>query len=180
MIEPPSKESGIASPRLKSDILILSRPEAKLSSNESDAFVISSPGEYEIKNINITGVGDGDNIIYGIDMEGIKLAHLGFLKKESDNEKLELLGNVDIILIPVGGLGNELLDSEAAMKLINKLEPSIAIPMLFEVKGLKTKRAPLSAFVKESEAKDPPIPKLGIKKKDINEEETKIVILEKV
>lgn len=190
LIEPPGKESGIASPRLKTDILISSKP----LDNESEAFMINSPGEYEIKNVNITGIGDPSppvggsgqaNVIYGIEMEGIRLAHLGFLKKEPDNEKLELLGKVDIILAPVGGLPagrqgleNELLDAEAAMKLINKLEPSIAIPMLFDIKGLKIKRAPLSYFIKESEAKDSPLPKLVIKKKDINEEETKIVILE--
>lgn len=202
LIEPPSKESGIASPRLKTDILISSKP----LDNESEAFIVNSPGEYEVKNVNITGVGDPStssllgpegqsgprtagqaNIIYSIEMEGIRLAHLGFLKKEPDNEKLELLGKVDIILAPVGGLpagrqglGNELLNAEAAMKLINKLEPSIAIPMLFDIKGLKIKRAPLSDFIKESEAKEKPVPKLNIKKKDLTEEETKIVILEKV
>ena len=179
LIEPPSKESGLAAPRLKSDILIFSRSDsAKFASNEGETFIIDSPGEYEIKNVNIMGVGDDGNIMYHIEMEGIKLAHLGFLKKEPDSEKMEMLGKVDIILAPVGGLGNDLLEAEAAMKLINKLEPSIAIPMLFDIKGLKIKRAPISDFIKESEAKDKPVPKLGVKKKDINEEETKIVILE--
>ena len=107
------------------------------------------------------------------------MAHLGILKKDPGNEKLEQFGNPDIILVPVGGLRGELLDAEEAMKLINKIEPKIAIPMLYDIKGLKTKRAPLGAFVKESEAKDAPVPKLTIKKKDLAEEETKIVILEK-
>ena len=96
------------------------------------------------------------------------------------NEKLEQIGNPDIVFAPVGGLKSELLDAEAAMKLINKMEPKIAIPMLYDIKELKTKRAPLSLFLKESEAKDAPVPKLIIKKKDLIEEETKIVILEKV
>ena len=180
LIEPPSKESGIVSPRLKSDILISSKP----LDNESGAFIINSPGEYEIKGINIVGVGDSStgsgqaNIIYNIEMDGIKIVHLGFLNKELDNEKLELLGNPGIVLVPVGGLSGEILDAESAMKLVNKLEPSIAIPMLFDIKGLKIKRAPISDFIKESEAKDSPVPKLVVKKKDINEDETKIVILE--
>ena len=181
LIEPPSKESGIASPRLKSDILITA---AKPLDNKSEAFIINSPGEYEVKGINILGIGNNDNIIYSIEMDGIKTAHLGFLNKDLDNEKLELLGDPDIVLVPIGGSStkgeDELFDSQAAMKLINKLEPSIAIPMLFDIKGLKIKRAPISDFIKESEAKDSPMPKLSIKKKDINEEETKIIILEKV
>ncbi len=66
------------------------------------------------------------------------------------------------------------------MKLINKIEPLVAIPMLYDIKGLKIKRAPLSVFLKESEAKESSQPKLTIKKKDLIEEETKIVILDKV
>jgi len=115
------------------------------------------------------------------------MIHFGFLKKEPNNEKLEIIGEPDIVFAPVGGLPagkqdlkDELFDAEAAMKLINKMEPKIAIPMLYDIKELKTKRAPLSLFLKESEAKDAPVPKLIIKKKDLIEEETKIVILEKV
>lgn len=173
LIEPPSKESGLAVPRLKSDILISTKP----LNNENGAFVIDSPGEYEVKGVNILGIGDGDNTIYSIEMDEIKIAHLGFIKKELDNEKLELLGEPDIVLVPTGGLKDELFDAEAAVKLINKMEPKIAIPMLYDTRGLKIKRAPIADFIKESEAKDLPVPKLTIKKKDLAEEETKIVIL---
>lgn len=181
LIEPPQKESGINPPRLKSDVLIYSGQNTKYdmkNAKEDGIFVIDSPGEYEIKNINISGIGDGENTIYTIEMDDVRMAHLGFLKKEPNNEKLELIGNPDIVFVPVGD--GPVLDAEAAMKLINKIEPKIAIPMLYDIKGLKTKRAPLSAFLKESEAKESPVPKLAIKKKDLIEEETKIVILEKV
>jgi len=194
LIEPPQKESGINSPRLKSDILIYSRPggarlaplggAAKSQSNDNGTFVIDSPGEYEIKGINVLGISDPStssgqaNTIYNIEIDGIKIAHLGFLDKDLDNGKMALINDPDIVLVPVGN--NEVLDAEAAMKLINKLEPSIAIPMLYDIKGLKIKRAPLSVFLKESGTKESPRPKLTIKKKDLTEEETKIVILEKV
>ena len=142
------------------------------------AFIIDSPGEYEVGGVRVLGVADGENNLYNIEIDGVKISHLGFLKNDLDDEKISIFDDSDIILIPVGN--NEVLDAEAAMKLINKLEPSIAIPMLYNVKGLKTKRAPVTAFLKESEAKEPPQSKLTIKKKDINEEEIKIVILEKV
>lgn len=186
LIEPPRKESGLNPPRFKSDILIYSMSRPASDNEDAPVFVIDSPGEYEIKGVNIFGVSDPStssgpaNIVYTIEMDNIKMAYFGFLKKEPDNEKLELIGSPDIIFMPVGGVKGELLDAEAAMKLINKMEPSIAIPMLYDIKGLKTKRAPLSAFLKESEAKDAPVPKLVVKKKDLTEEETKIVILEKV
>ncbi len=188
LIEPPQKESGINPPRLKSDILIFSRPRADIASalsQQSEApFIIDGPGEYEVGGVRVLGVADPStgsgqaNNLYNIEVDGVKISHLGFLKNDLDDEKVAIFDDSDIILIQVGN--NEVLDAEAAMKLINKLEPSIAIPMLYDVKGLKTKRAPLATFLKESEAKEPPQPKLTIKKKDINEEEIKIVILEKV
>ena len=189
LIEPPQKESGINSPRLKSDILIYSKPRNSeglpLNGLETGTFVIDSPGEYEIKGINVLGIADDPstspgqaNTIYNIETDGIKISHLGFLGKDLDNGKMALINDPDIIFVPVGN--GSVLDAEKAMKLINKIEPSVTIPMLYDIKGLKIKRAPLSIFLKESEAKESSQPKLTIKKKDLIEEETKIVILEKV
>jgi len=175
LIEPPQKESGINPPRLKSDILMFSRPEKSRYEAANGNFVINGPGEYEVGGVRVLGVTDGENNLYNIEIDGVKISHLGFLKNDLDDKKVAIFDDSDIILIPVGN--NEVLDAETAMKLINKLEPSIAIPMLYDVKGLKIKRAPVAAFLKESEAKEPPQPKLTIKKKDINEEEIKIVIL---
>ncbi len=209
LIEPPQKESGISPPRLKSDILIYSKPREKavFADAESATFIIDGPGEYEVKGINILGVADPStssllgpegpsgprtaeqvNTIYNIEMDDVKIAHLGFLNNEPGDEALASLDDPDVVLVPVGG--NSVLDAEGAMKLINNLEPSIAIPMLYDLKGLsakggsasggKPKRAPISDFIKESGTKDAPQPKLIVKKKDLAEEETKIVILEKV
>ena len=182
LIEPPQKESGINSPRLKSDILIYSKSRnsegSPLSGSETGTFVIDSPGEYEIKGINVLGIADEENTLYNIEIDGIKIAHLGFLGKDLDDGKIALINDPDIVLVPIGN--GTVLDAEKAMKLINKIEPLVAIPMLYDIKGLKIKRAPLSIFLKESEAKESSQPKLTIRKKDLIEEETKIVILEKV
>ena len=182
LIEPPQKESGLNSPRLKSDILVYSKSRnsegSPLDGSETGTFVIDSPGEYEIKGINVLGIADEENTLYNIEIDGIKISHLGFLGKDLDNGKMALINDPDIIFVPVGN--GSVLDAEKAMKLINKIEPSVAIPMLYDIKGLKIKRAPLSIFLKESEAKESSQPKLTIRKKDLIEEETKIVILEKV
>lgn len=189
LIEPPQKDSGINPPRLKSDILIYSKNRSQMSDvkgqlSEPDAFVIDGPGEYEIKGINILGIADFSppvggsgqaNTIYNIEIDNIKITHLGFLNKDLDDEKMALINEPDIVLAPIGN--NDILDAGTAMKVINKIEPSIAIPMLYDIKGLKIKRAPLAIFLEESEAKETSQPKLTVKKKDLIEEETKIVIL---
>ena len=182
LIEPPQKESGLTPPRLKSDILIMNgirEPEA--GGWQSEAFTIDGPGEYEVKGVNVLGIANSStdseqaNTLYSIEMDGVKIVHLGFLGENLSSDKLEILDDPDIVLAPIGG--GSTLDSEKAMKLINNLEPSIVIPMLYDIKGLKIKRESLLPFLKESGAKDSPQPKLTVKKKDLAEEETKIVIL---
>lgn len=181
LTDPPSSDTGLAAPRLKADILILSKP-ADVPGASSEAFVIADPGEYEIKDVSVQGVSvpikNKPHTVYLIEMDGIKIAHLGYLAEELSSEQLEALKDPDIIILPVGG--EDVLDTEAAAKVIKEVEPRLVVPSLFSVKGLKRKAAPLSEFMKEVSAKEQPQPKLTIKKKDLDPETTKIFPLEQI
>ena len=181
LTDPPSSDTGLAAPRLKADILILSKP-ADVPGASSEAFVIADPGEYEIKDVSVRGVSvpikNKPHTVYLIEMDGIKIAHLGYLAEELSSEQLEALKDPDIIILPVGG--GDVLDTEAAAKVIKEVEPRLVVPSLFSVKGLKRKAAPLSEFMKEVSAKEQPQPKLTIKKKDLDPETTKIFPLEQI
>jgi len=181
LTDPPSSDTGLAAPRLKADILILSKP-ADVPGASSEAFVITDPGEYEIKDVSVQGVSvpikNKPHTVYLIEMDGIKIAHLGYLAEELSGEQLEALKDPDIIILPVGG--GDVLDTEAAAKVIKEVEPRLVVPSLFSVKGLKRKAAPLSEFMKEVSAKEQPQPKLTIKKKDLDPETTKIFPLEQI
>ncbi|OGD49579.1 hypothetical protein A2608_00140 [Candidatus Azambacteria bacterium RIFOXYD1_FULL_44_10] len=181
LTDPPSSDTGLAAPRLKADILILSKP-ADVPGASSEAFVIADPGEYEIKDVSVRGVSvpikNKPHTVYLIEMDGIKIAHLGYLAEELSGEQLEALKDPDIIILPVGG--GDVLDTEAAAKVIKEVEPRLVVPSLFSVKGLKRKAAPLSEFMKEVSAKEQPQPKLTIKKKDLDPETTKIFPLEQI
>jgi len=181
LTDPPSSDTGLAAPRLKADILILSKP-ADVPGASSEAFVITDPGEYEIKDVSVQGVSvpikNKPHTVYLIEMDGIKIAHLGYLAEELSSEQLEALKDPDIIILPVGG--EDVLDTEAAAKVIKEVEPRLVVPSLFSVKGLKRKAAPLSEFMKEVSAKEQPQPKLTIKKKDLDPETTKIFPLEQI
>lgn len=181
LTDPPSSDTGLAAPRLKADILILSKP-ADVPGASSEAFVITDPGEYEIKDVSVQGVSvpikNKPHTVYLIEMDGIKIAHLGYLAEELSSEQLEALKDPDIIILPVGG--GDVLDTEAAAKVIKEVEPRLVVPSLFSVKGLKRKAAPLSEFMKEVSAKEQPQPKLTIKKKDLDPETTKIFPLEQI
>lgn len=181
LTDPPSADTGLAAPRLKADILVLSKP-ADVPGASGDAFIISDPGEYEVKGVAVRGVNallkNKSHTIYLIEMDGIKIAHLGYLAAPLSAEQLEAINDPDIIILPVGG--GEVLDAEAAAKVIKEVEPRLVIPSLYSVKGLKRKAAPLSEFMKEVGAKEQPQPKLTIKKKDLDPEGIKIVPLEQV
>ncbi len=72
----------------------------------------------------------GKNSITVIDVEGMRLAHLGDLGIVLTEKEINLIGKVDILLIPVGGYYT--LPQEEALKVIRQLNPKIAIPMHYK------------------------------------------------
>ncbi len=108
---------------------------------EGEPFVISGAGEYEIKGVSIVGVGTfhdnkrgkdrGINTIFMITIEGVTVCHCGDLGHELTDEQLELIENVDILMVPVGGFYT--IDSADALKVINQIEPKVVIPMHYKL-----------------------------------------------
>jgi L-ascorbate metabolism protein UlaG (beta-lactamase superfamily) len=144
--------------------------------------LIDAAGEYEVKNVFVYGIPaekkDGKPItMYLIEMDGIKVAHLGNLGQDTLTDKqMEILEGVDILLVPVGG--GDSLNATKAVKLISQIQPRIVIPMYYKVPGLSLKLDSLDAFIKEyGVSKLEPQDKLKISKKDLPQEETKVEVL---
>ena len=156
----------------------------QLSHGERIPFVITGPGDYEIKEIFIKGVlGDAliagkkyINTIYSLSVDDISIVFLGALgvlaDSEISKEAREAMNNPDLLFIPIGG--NGLLDAKSAAKLASSLEPSIIIPMDFDDNSLK-------AFLKEiGEEKAEVVDKLTLKAKDLEGKEGEVVVLKKI
>ena len=153
----------------------------QLSHGEREPFVISGPGDYEIKDIFVKGVlaeteisgKKHINTIYTFPIDNINIAFLGALdEKELPKESREAIGNPDILFIPVGGSG--MLDAKAAAKLASTLEPKLIIPMDYDDTSLK-------AFLKEmGEEKPEVVDKLTLKRKDLETKEGEVVVLKAV
>ena len=155
---------------------------------EGGPFLVSGPGEYEIEGLAIYGIASfhdsekgkklGFNTIYTVEFENIKLCHLGDLgESDIDSETLEALGEIDVLFLPVGG--KDVLDAEAAVKILNKIEPKAVIPMHYSIPKTSIKGARVEEFLKElGEEKIKPEEKFTFKKKDLPEEGLKIVLLE--
>ncbi len=195
----PSKKSEIKAPRFHADIIIQSSDYDAEKVSE-DSFLIDRPGEYEVKGVYIRGMKSyhdssfgkkyGLNTIYVLRLENINLCFLGdFGEKELRPELKEGIGKIDILFVPIGG--ENVLDAEGARNTINQIEPAIAIPAYYSEdppacpSGRRAGEAGkkgeiLKKFLGEMGQKDTkPQEKLSIKKKDIKENGTEVVVLEK-
>lgn len=191
VIDPFSEEIGLKLPKMEADILLVTHGHSDHSNAKEiggDPFLIENPGEYERKDVFVRGIASyhddkegkerGQNTIYTIEAEELRLCHLGdFGQADLTPEQLETIGDIDILMVPVGG--NSTIDAKGAVKVISQIEPRIIIPMHYNAPKLKVKLDDLDKFLKEMGRKAvEPQPKLLIKKKDLSVEEEKVVVLQ--
>ncbi len=153
--------------------------------------VIEGPGEYEILGVSILGFPSfhddkkgtqrGKNTIYVIEADGLRLAHLGDLGHTLSEELVEDLGDIDILMIPTGG--NFTISPQSAVSVVQDIEPSIILPMHYQVSGLNQESfsslSPVEDFLKESGLASERLPKLSVKKEELDPNTSKVVVLEK-
>lgn len=106
-----------------------------LPSSLDDAFVLDGPGEYEVREVLITGIRTyrddakgaeaGKQVSFAIEVDGVHTLHLGDIGHLLSEEKLADLGTVDIVCVPVGG---SLSPSQAAA-IVAQLDPRVVVPM---------------------------------------------------
>lgn len=137
---------------------------------KTTSFLINNPGEYDVKGFFVMGfTGFDKNIVYTIEVENIRLCCLSGLDKELTDAQLESLSDIDILLIDIGDTEDS---NEVASKIVNQIEPRIVIPIGYNPEKKAT------VFFKEMGASDvEPQNKLNIKKKDLPQEETKMIVL---
>lgn len=201
LTDPFDVKIGLTPPRLKPDVILKTLtlfPIANQLIGQQTHQLIHGPGEYNIKDINITGfglpleqakspasakttAGKSEKLIktiYLIKIENINLCFLGHLSEMLEPIILEHLEEIDILFIPAGG--EPFIDQKSAVKLIKQIEPKIIIPTFFKIPGLKRTTADLKIFLEEFGYKEKiePQEKLTIKKKDLAEiKKTEIIIL---
>ena len=161
------------------DVALFTAGSENAATLSQDPFTVDSSGEVEVKNVMIYAIpGSEGSVIYKLNGESLNLVHLGRLKKPLDNSEMEKILSPDVLFIPVGGGANYLSAKDAAA-LATALEPRVIIPIGYNC-DTDPDAAPVSAFVKELGLKpETTEKKVIIKKKDLPQEETKLIILEK-
>ncbi|MDO8671520.1 MAG: MBL fold metallo-hydrolase [Dehalococcoidia bacterium] len=149
--------------------------------------LVKGPGEYDIAGILITGINTfhdneggkkrGKNTVYLIEMEDLTICHLGDLGHVPTAEQVELLSNVQILMIPVGGIAAT-IDASAAVETISLIQPKIVIPMHYKTDALTYPFDSVDKFLKEMGVTDIRAqPKLTVTKSSVPEH-TQVVVLD--
>jgi L-ascorbate metabolism protein UlaG (beta-lactamase superfamily) len=119
--------------------------------------IIKGPGEYEIGGVMIIGVATfhdaekgsqrGKNTVYLMEMDGVSVCHLGDLGHVLTAEQVEGIGDVDVLLLPVGGVAT--IDAATATQVIRQLEPKAVVPMHYKTPAISRQLEPVEKFLKE-------------------------------
>jgi L-ascorbate metabolism protein UlaG (beta-lactamase superfamily) len=123
------------------------------------------------------GARHGRNTVYLIEIDDVRICHLGDLGHKLDDAEAEGVASPDVLLVPVGG--HSVMNGAQAAEVVRQLEPRYVVPMHYAIPGLKVELDPVDRFLKEmgvtaSEAQ----PKLSVQKSSVTEYETKVVVLE--
>ncbi len=184
---PISKDSTLKPSRFGADIVFISahHPDFngidQVTHGDKKPFVVSGPGEYEVKEVFIKGLPSETNhggkqminTIYTVSLENMNICFLGAINTtELKNETIEELDEIDILFVPIGGDG--VLEPAKAYKLAVSLEPKIIIPIHYDGDS----DAHLKTFLKEAGENPKPEAKLTLKKKDLDGKEGDVVVLD--
>ncbi|MDD4986131.1 MAG: MBL fold metallo-hydrolase [Dehalococcoidales bacterium] len=132
---------------------------------------VAGPGEYEIGGVLIIGIPSyhdeekggirGKNTIYLMHMDDMSVCHLGDLGHALSDEQAEELDDVDVLLVPVGGVST--IDGSVAAGLVRQLAPKVVIPMHYQTEALKRELEPAARFLKEMGVQEiTSMPKLSV------------------
>jgi len=152
-----------------------------LPASLEDAFVLDGPGEYEVREVLLTGVRTyrdeqrgalrGRQTSFVVELDGLHTIHLGDVGHLLTEEKLGDIGSVDIACVPVGGS----LSATKAAELVAQLDPKIVVAMPVCDEEAACAEA-LAKFFHEMGGEPTPQPKLSVSISTLPDETTAILL----
>jgi L-ascorbate metabolism protein UlaG (beta-lactamase superfamily) len=149
------------------------------------AFVLNSPGEFEVRQVLMTGVrtelgerGGGDgrngarNIAFVYELDGVHVCHMGDIGTLLTEEELGEIGSVELLCLPIGGA----LTATAASELVAQVDPKLVVPLVVDADPAASKQA-LDRFLHEMGASNlVPQPRFSLTISTVPEETTVILL----
>jgi L-ascorbate metabolism protein UlaG (beta-lactamase superfamily) len=193
MIDPYEPKLGLSPVRLNVQIVIFTHEDSthfSLQGLAGEPHIVTGAGEFEIKAVAMTGTQTyhdakkgaerGKNFVYTVEIDDLRVCHLGHLGHALSEEQLDAIGSkIDVLFVPIGGGSH--INSAQATEIVNQIEPKLVIPISYALPGLTLLAHNLEGvekFAKEMGATDlTPQPKLQISTTP-SVDETKLLILE--
>jgi len=185
--DPCPPESGYKLGKQQADVVTISRKDDPgysasdvIEGTKGSPFRLDAPGEFEIGGILVTGIAtkrpDGvRNVIFVVELDGIRVGHLGLPGAAPTQAALEELKDIDILLMPVGG-GNA-IGATVAADVMTTIDPKIAIPMNYKTEFETMDLDPLEKFLSETGAKPEPQVRLSVSRTQLPQDLTVMVLL---
>ena len=157
--DPYDRTLGLSLPPIKADIVTVSHNaphHSFIKAVKGDTYVIDTPGEFEINGVFVTGVhmapaknthGSVRNNVFVIYLDDISICHLGDMDHVPTQKQVEEMGNIDVLLVPVGG--QNAFKATQAAEVISLIEPYIVIPMHYKLPNINLNLDPVSKFLTE-------------------------------
>lgn len=202
--DPFKKIVGPTGRGLTADIVTYSRPDEPMASNKGktgngsgrtsrqldiqlpksleEAFVLDSPGEYEIHGVMATGVPTfrdatrgqerGASTTFVYELDGLFTAHLGDVGHLLTQETLGEMGHIDIACLAIGPA----LGASQAAELVAQMDARLVLPMPVAADATVADED-LQRFLHEMSVTDPQaVPKLNVSISTIPHETTVVVL----
>lgn len=159
VMDPYGREVGLKLPKLKADIVTVSHDHPghnAVAAVLEEPFVVNGPGEYEIHGVFVVGTSlahdgrGGGNLgfttAFTVMAEDVTVCHLGDLGHRPNQAQVEALGQVHVLLVPVGGVNT--IGAALAAEVVNLIDPAYIIPMHFRSPG-RQDLEPVEKFLQE-------------------------------
>ncbi len=170
------RDVGYPTPDVEADIVTVSHDHFdhnKVEVLKGNPKVVRGAGEFEVEGVKIKGVKTfhdssggrqrGENVVFKIELDGIKFCHLGDLGHVLGDEEVKEIGDVDVLLVPVGGFFT--IGPEEASKVVEQLSPKVVVPMHYKTEVIDFPIKPVDEFLKGKE---------NVRRFDTSEVEVKI------
>ncbi len=107
--------------------------------------ILKAQGEYKDDKVSISsvetwhdteqGAKRGKNQVFIIQVDGVRIVHMGDIGHDPTPSQLEAIGEADVLLVPCGG--RYTIDAAGAIRLVSAIKPKVVIPMHYKTETIR-------------------------------------------
>lgn len=159
LTDPFAESVGYRLPDVEADIVTVSHNHYDHNNTrivKGQFKIFNNSGSFEHKGVQIKGISSfhddvkgskrGGNIIFVLNVDDVRICHLGDLGHVIDESTASEIGQIDVLLVPVGGTFT--VDAQKAREVIELIKPGTIIPMHYKTPDLSFEIAGVGDFTR--------------------------------